>query len=148
METLPLPVIIILALIGFSLFWLGMVWFIGWMAGWPQLHEKYPGREGWDTECWSLQSAMMRLGMSYRSILKVCVDAEGLYLSVIFPFSISQKPLFIPWLDVTAAKKRWGFMNGVELRFQQVPNIPIKITESLAQRMAEGSKGTWEYGEL
>ena len=148
MEQIPLPLMIILAFIGFALFWLGIVWLIAWVAGWPQLHEKYPGKQGWNEQCWSLQSAVFRAWVSYRNILKVCVDPEGLHLSVMFPFSVSQKPLFIPWIDVTVTKKRWGFVNGFELRFQQVPNVPIRITKSLAKRIAEGANEAWPMGAI
>jgi hypothetical protein len=144
METIAPYLAIPGAVIILMLFWFGVVWFIAQMAGWPKLVEKYPARQPWNEKCWSLQSAYIRWAQ-YRGVLRVCADAEGVHFSVIFPFSVSQRPFSVPWTDITGHKKRVYFIYGVELQFQQVPSIPIKISTRLADNLVEASNGAWKY---
>ena len=146
METIPPYLIIPGAVIIFALFWFGVVWLIAQMSGWPKLAEKYPARQLWNETCWSLQSALVRWAQ-YRGILRVCADAEGVHFSVIFPFSVSQQPFSVPWTEVTGHKKRISFIYGVELHFQQVPSVTIKISTRLADNLVEASSGAWKYGQ-
>lgn len=147
METVPLPLIIVGAFIAFVLFWLGIVWVIAQAGGWPKLAEKYPARQPWNPQCWSLQSALLRRWSQYRGVIRFCADNEALHLSVLFPFSLAHKPLSIPWHEITGQKKTRFFYYGVELRFQQAPKIPMHIRRTLADRLVEASGGTWQYEE-
>ena len=145
MESLNITFIIIGALIAFALFWSAIVWIIAQLAGWPQLAEKYPGREPWNPQCWSLQSALFRGWAQYRSSIRVCADSESLHLSAIFPFSVANKPITVPWHEIQGVKKTRWFYYGVELRFQQAPDIPVNITTHLADRLVEATGGVWQY---
>ena len=147
METVPLPLIIVGAFIAFVLFWLAVVWVIAQMGGWPRLAEKYPARQPWNPQCWSLQSALLRRWSQYRGVIRFCADSEALHLSVLFPFSLAHKPLSIPWQEITGQKKMRFFYYGVELRFQQAPKIPMHIRRALADRLVEASGGAWQYEE-
>jgi hypothetical protein len=145
METVPLPLIIVGGFIAIVLFWLAVVWAIAQLAGWPRLAEKYPARQPWNPQCWSLQSALFRNWSQYRGVLRVCADSEGMHLSVLFPFSVAHKPLSIPWHEITGQKKTRFFYYGVELRFQQEPKIPMHIRRALADHLVEASGGMWQY---
>ncbi|MCB8943617.1 MAG: hypothetical protein H6658_07670 [Ardenticatenaceae bacterium] len=145
MEPPSIVLIVIGAAFAFVIFWLTIVWFIAQVAGWPKLAEKYPAREPWNPQCWSLQSALVRGWSQYRAVLRFCADSEKLHISVLFPFSIAHKPLSIPWHEISGVKKTRWFIYGVELRFQQAPNIPIHITTNLANRLVEAASGAWQY---
>ena len=145
MENINIILIVIGAFLAIVLFWSAIVWLIAQIAGWPQLAEKYPGREPWNPKCWSLQSALLRGWSQYRAVLRVCADREALHLSVIFPFSIAHKPLTIPWQEISGKKKTRWLYYGVELRCQQAPNIPIHIRTTLADHLVEASDGAWHY---
>ena len=145
METINPVLIAIGAFLAIVAFWSAIVWIIAQISGWPKLAEKYPRREPWNPKCWSLQSALLRGWSQYRSVLRVCADSESLHLSVIFPFSMAHKPLTIPWHEVSGQKKRRWFYYGVELRFQQTPDIPIHITTRLADHLVEATDGDWHY---
>ncbi len=147
MDILNNILIIIGALVAFVLFWSVIVWIIAQMAGWPKLAEKYPGRAPWSPQCWSLQSALFRGWAQYRSVLRVCADSEALHLSAIFPFSVANKPLSIPWYEIRGQKKRRWLYYAVELHFQQVPNVPVHIRLGLADHLVAATGGKWQYEE-
>jgi hypothetical protein len=147
MENIPLPLFIVAAFVAVVLFWVAVVWVIAQIAGWPKLAEKYPARQPWNPQCWSLQSALLRGWSQYRSVLRVCADNEGMHLSVMFPFSVAHKPLSIPWHEITGQKKTRFFYYGVELRFQQAPKIPMHIRRGLADQLVAASGGAWRYEE-
>ena len=147
MENLNIILIVIGAFLSIVLFWLVIVWLIAQVAGWPRLAEKYPKREPWNPKCRSLQSALLRGWSQYRGVLRVCADNEALHLSVLFPFSVAHKPLSIPWSEISGKKKTRFLYYGVELRCQQVPNIPIHIRRSLADYLVEVTGGAWQYEE-
>ena len=146
MENLPIPVIIVISIIAFTLFWGGMVWLIAQIAGWPKLVEKYPARQPWNETCWRMQSAQLRWA-NYNGILKVCADAEGIHISTIFPFSVGNAPFSVPWSEINGRKQQRFFLPMVELRFQRVPKMPMRISLVLAKRLVEASGGAWQFDE-
>lgn len=76
--------------------WFGFIlWLLSRLGGWARLAATYPphtlpyGRKMW---------VAARVGwVNYNGCLRVWVGPEGMFLSLIWPFSIFHKPLFIPW---------------------------------------------------
>jgi hypothetical protein len=84
----------------------------------------------------------MRLGMNYGSCVNVGVNQNGLYLSVVFLFRLGHPPLFIPWPDISATKKRgFFFFKLVELRFAKCPRIPFVISQRLMDKISDALGG-------
>lgn len=145
MGILTIISLIIGALLAVVFFWLAVVWAVAQLGGWPKLAEKYPGRELQSPQCWSLQSAVFGRWMGYRGVLRACADSEALHFSVMFPFSLANAPLSIPWDEIHGKKKSRLFYTAVELRFQQAPDTPVEIRQTLADRLVEATGGAWHY---
>ncbi len=145
MEDLNTLLIIFGSLIAFALFWSAIVWLIAQMAGLPKLAAKYPPRRPWNETCWRMQSAQLRRWANYNGILKVCADAEGIHISTLFPFSIGNAPFSVPWSEINGRKRQRFMVSIVELRFQRVPDIPVQINLTLANRLVQASGGAWQY---
>ena len=147
MDTLNTILIAVGALIAFAIFWSFIVWLIAQIAGWPKLVEKYPARQPWNETCWRMQSARLRRWANYNGVLKVCADMEGIHVSTIFPFAMGNPPFSVPWTEINGRKQQHFLTPTVELRFQRVPNIPMRISLTLANHLAQASGGVWQYEE-
>ena len=113
------------------------MYFTAKLTGWQDLARSYRSQQPFRGKKWHCQSARMRSGSNYDNCLTVGVDEQGLYLSPFFPFSIGHAPLFIPWGDLTARRKKVFFVYMVELQTSRTPNAPIEIMESLAKQINE-----------
>jgi len=102
--------------------------------GWTTLATRYRAWDHYDGEMWSFQSAQVGRG-TYRSCLTVGVTPPGLHLSVLFPFRLCHPPLLIPWGDITTTATQWSFGRGYELRFKQVPDVTIRLSGRLGDRL-------------
>lgn len=112
--------------------WIGICLLLSWIGGWWALARHYRSSQTCMGERFSMQSAGMRWGVSYRTCMNFGADPTGLYLSVFPLFRIGQPPLFIPWSDISFSREKWWFMNGVRLRFREVPDVPLFISTKLA----------------
>ena len=147
-EDTLLAIIVPLAfLIGFPLLWSAILWFNSRISGWSTLAGKYPYREPLNPTCFSFQSLILRYLFNYNGVLKVCVDDEGVYFSVLFLFRPGHAPFFVPWEEINGTKKRHFFYQIVDLRFEQASNIPFYIYTRTADKIVEASHGRWAYKE-
>jgi hypothetical protein len=147
MENISPPFIIVLSLLGFALFWSAVIWLIAQIVGWPKLAEKYPVRRPWNETCWRMQSAQLRSWVNYGGILKICADAEGVHIAVMRLFAMGHAPFSVPWSEINGRKRQRFLIQDVELHFQRIPTIPMSISLTLANRLAEASGGVWRYEE-
>ena len=92
-------------LIIFPLFWNAIVFLTSRLGGWGSMAEAYTYHEPLSAQCFSGQSAILRLSSSYRGVLKICADDEGLYFSVMFLFRPGNPPFFVPWAEISGTKK-------------------------------------------
>ena len=58
-------------------------------------------------------------------------NEQGLYLSVLFLFSLGSPKLFIPWQDISILKKKYWWMPVLELSIVKTPSIKIMMFQSL-----------------
>lgn len=121
----------------FVVFWMAVVWFISLLSGWSKLADAYPSRIPFDEMCWSMQSARFRWNAGYNGILRVCADSQALHLSVFPLFRPGNRPLSIPWEDVSAHRRPFG----VELRFYRADGVPMRISHPLAERLMQAAEG-------
>jgi hypothetical protein len=141
-------ILIILAFfIIFPLFWSGIVFFISRLSGWSSMAETYTYHEPHAAQCYSGQSAILRLTSSYKGVLKICADDQGLYFSVMFLFRPGHSPFFVPWGEISGTKKNYFLYNVVDLRFQRTPNLPFRIYRRTADRLRDVANGRWAYEE-
>lgn len=129
--------IIPLVIVGYVLFWCGLMVVIGRVSGWVLLAQKYRTDLAFDGPLWHFQQAQMRWRCNYGGVLTVGANPAGLYLKPLFFFRPGHAPLFIPWSETQIEMKR-SFWSGnyMEVRFPNVPGAVIRFAEKLAKRIA------------
>ncbi|HKV07431.1 MAG TPA: hypothetical protein VJ725_04770 [Thermoanaerobaculia bacterium] len=118
--------------------WAGVVLLLSWVGGWRALAGSYRAAQPFTGEQFRARVGWMR-GARYRGVLSLGADSMGLHLSVFPLFRMGHPSLFIPWSDISFAKDRYGFFEGVRLRFSKVPSASLLIpTELAAMVFAKG----------
>ena len=69
--------------------------------------------------------------------LTLGADSEGLYLATLPFFPLFHPPGFIPWNEVSMAKKNLFFVSGVRLQLGKELSVPLWIRERLAERLRD-----------
>ncbi len=88
--------IIIAFLVIFPLFWLGITFLIAKISGWGTMAKYY--RTDNKPEGYTKSMTSGTVGWArYNYILHLVLNEEGLYMSTISIFSLTNPPLFIPW---------------------------------------------------
>jgi hypothetical protein len=113
------------------------------IGGWRSLASAYLLSDPFPAGRWWFQSARMRFGLAYNGCLIVGADQRGLYISIFFLFRIGHPPLFIPWQDVSISFGRSKWFGGVTLRFKNEPQVPFRISETLAKRLRAVAGSAW-----
>ena len=120
--------------------WTGASWLVAIVSGWRRLSEAYPARLPFTGKHWWFQSAEMGRRSRYGGTLIVGANHEGMHLSVLLPFRVAHPPLFIPWSDITMREQKSRFSSTrMELAFQKVPGVPMKISAALARKLQEAA---------
>jgi hypothetical protein len=144
MEAPPLPLAgIAFFVVWFLVLWVGIVWLTNHLGGWHDLAAHYRLDQPFTGQGWHRQTAELRWGMRCRRCLTVAANPAGLYLAVPFPFGLGTPALFIPWDDVSITTQRRLLWTQMELRFRQVPGVPLRIDERLGRRLAEAAGAAW-----
>lgn len=121
----------------FTLFWCGVVFFIGVMSGWRALGERYAiKKEEFTGPLWSMRSGYMRFGSRYNGVLTIGANGRGVFLSVFAMFRPGHSPLFIPWEHIELRPRRLWFMDAIDLAFTAVPGVHLSISRKLAEEVA------------
>jgi len=116
--------------------WLLVTTILGFMSGWFTLQQRYSDdrneepllKLGW-------QSGSMGLGVSFGSCLTLASRREGLSVRVWRIFGPFQRPLLIPWRDISAEPKRILFYRMVRLSFGSPPLGSLKISQRAWDRL-------------
>ena len=112
----------------FAGMWLLVTTLLGVMSGWFNLQQWYADdsneapllKLGW-------QSGVMGLGVNLNGILTLAAYRSGLSVRVWRLFGPFQKPLLIPWTEITAEPGRSFFTKMVKLGLGNPPNGRLKI---------------------
>lgn len=115
---------------------------ISYTGGWAALAKRYRLRRPFVGTTFEFESGQMYGLASYRRCLTMGCNAEGLYLRLLFPFSIAQPPLLVPWSEVSVRSERM-FLFTTCLRLDQNLAIPLWIRESLASKLKLAAGNSW-----
>ena len=108
---------------------------ISWWGGWAILARRFRLRSKFSGARWRFQSGQMRWMCGYRNCLTVGANSEGLYLSTLPFFPLFHPPLFIPWIEISFAKKNLLFVAGVRFRLGHGFATPLWVRERLAEQL-------------
>ena len=137
MKNLELTILVILVS------WVSISYVIAHIGGWFKLARFYRSSGAFLGERWRFQSAQMRWKVGYNNCLTVGASPEGLYLSVMFILRFGHPPLFVPWGDISVKVIKGFFKPALEFRFQQVPAIPLRVSEKLGQKIRASAGTSW-----
>ena len=128
-----------LALFGTSFL---VMFVISRVGGWAKLEESYRTEQPFFGTLIRFQAAQFRKATNYNGCLNFGGDPAGLYMVPMLLFRAFHPPLLIPWEEISAQPvKLWKFWDFVELRFQRAPDVPVRIKQSLAEKLAQASGG-------
>ena len=133
-----LPVMLGLPFIAFfGALWVAILTIISRIGGWWRLSRSYRHAGPLSGNRWLFQSMSMRYSANYNGCLTVTANELGLGFSMWMIFRVAHPPLFVPWQDISIESVR-DFLGRerVELRFAREPEVFMRITPRLAQKIA------------
>jgi hypothetical protein len=84
------------------------------------------------------------LGARMNNILRLDVCPSGLRVALPWLFAFANKPLFVPWDDIQAARVDGVFLNEIHLKFGRPETGTLIVSEALGNEIAAAApKGTW-----
>lgn len=76
-----------------------------------------------------------RFWTHYSGVVRLTSAADGLYLSVFFPFRPGHPPLRIPWNEIQFSRAQRIFRSYVVLLLGTAEQIPLRIPQRMADRL-------------
>jgi hypothetical protein len=138
MKTDPESFSIIYFVIFFVGMWLGVTILLSYTSGWAGLAKIYRASKPFHGVRWTPFHAQLgEAGLlgSFGNSLNIGANAEGLHLSVFILFRVNCPALFIPWEDVSIESKKILGFRYKEFRFQQVPSVPLRVSEKQGEKI-------------
>jgi hypothetical protein len=130
--------------LGIAAYWFALCHAIAALAGWRALARAYPARGlGGGGERIRFAAAQLRWLTGYNGCLTFEAGPMALRVSVWPVFRAGHPPLEVPWSEITARReprRRWLGARAT-LRFTRTPEVPVRVTQRLAERLAAASGG-------
>ena len=129
-------------------FYVAGVWLLAcvitsYTDGWHKLAQRFRATEPFSGATWNFQSGRMGIA-NYGSALTVGANFHGLYLRPMLLVRFAHPPLFIPWQEITAQRKRmWIFGEYVMLRLGRGIETSFLIDTRLAERLRAEAQDGW-----
>ncbi len=121
---------------------------VGKLGGWTRLGYSYQSHEVPIGTCFRFQSVDFRWLIGYGGCVRSTVTSGGLHLAAPIIFRIGHPSLLFPWEQIAAKSIKVLGMDYVELRFQEQPDLMIRIRRWLADKIqAGGGKLDWTSGQ-
>ena len=132
----------------FICLWVAVSFLLSHGSGWAALAREYRTQEPYAGDRWRFQSAQMRWLLNFNHCLTIGANRTGLYLAILSPFRLAHPPLFIPWREISVRPTKLLWLRGVELRLGSELQIPLRIRESLAQKLRASAGTSWPTESL
>src|SRR5450432_817359 len=141
---LVIPTAVVLFVLFFVTVWCAALIAVSRVSGWALLATRFRTDSPFPGQTWTWQSARLRWGCNYNNCITLGSDPSGLYLSMMFLFSMGSPPLLIPWSEVTIWRRRQIlFFRFVELRLGREQQVPLVIREKLADSLRSAAGTRW-----
>lgn len=113
------------------------------VSGWRRLADRFSARGPALGTCYKRQTG--KVGpVSYKGCLNISLAPEGLFLSVMWPFGLGHRPLFLPWnviRDVHTRRTLW-----IE-RVKFEVGAPDSVTVQLPKKIWDAHPRFFENGQ-
>lgn len=123
----------------FPLFWCFTIWIISLMSGWRRLAKEYPVLQPPSGKAWREQTVFVKQS-SYKRMLTLTTNAEGMFIEVMWLFRFGHPPLFIPWHKFHFSDSRVFIFRKQRYFCVEVAQPPL-ATMRLPAVVFEGSEG-------
>jgi len=125
-------------------FWLAITTALATLSGWTDLQDIYPDRSEGALLSLHMQSGQLGKGsplnpfgtVSYSGCLRFDVCPGGLRVTILKILGYFQRPIFVPWGEITVARRTMVFSRGYALRFGQRSSLALSIGRRAYARIA------------
>jgi len=160
--------LVVLIIIAWCAFWVGLISLISRLGGWRRLAQTYamtvasasssgdrelPHPLGLDAanekqkepsrRTFAMQSLSLRQFVGYNNVVHFAVRDEGLAISVMKVFSFGHAPLLLPWKEMTITPTTCMGFKVVRIVMEREPYVPITIRPKLAKQLAAAAGEQW-----
>ena len=128
------------------LFFCGITFLLAYVGGWRRLAAHFAAPEGLTGERFRFQSAQFGSCTNYNACLTLIRSAEGLGLSIQWPFRCGHPPILIPWseLHLVTTQRRFGMGHRVKVEVGAPPllrlDLPKRALEGFGPFAGQGSE--------
>jgi hypothetical protein len=108
------------------------------LGGWWSLADKYPcpAKQSVGGRTWWVETVILENGGSaYSGLLTITANSIGMRIRAPIMLRLLYPDLFLPWKDVTAVRERGWLWDKVHLTFSAVPDVPVTIWATLADKI-------------
>jgi hypothetical protein len=114
------------------------------LGGWRRLAEIYSAQTMPRGAQFGMQSVQLRRWAGYNNCVHFAADESGLWLWCMWPFTFRHPQLYFPWSEISLANERvLGMIPVTRLELLQVPEVPLRISQKLAQRLQVAAGKGW-----
>ena len=115
-EFTPLRAVVIVGgfLVVFVLFWCGIAWLLSRVGGWHRLAQHYDASDRPASGHRVRFVSGMVGATSYRHVLTIHLDTDGLYLDVNRLYRVGHPRLFIPWSEIAERTPRKMLLKNMD----------------------------------
>jgi hypothetical protein len=114
------------------------------LGGWHQLAENYPAQTMPRGRQFGMQSVQLRRWAGYNNCVHFAADESGLWLWCMWPFTFQHPQLYFPWSEISLSNLRvLGIIPVTQIQLRQVPSVPLRISQKLAQRLQSAAGKSW-----
>lgn len=120
-----------IAILGFVALWFGVIKIIS-LLGWRRLATQYQVDQVPAVPRQWLSLAYVGF-IQYQSVIRAAASAEGLVLTVIFPFRVGHPPLLIPWQAIGPVrnKKKWlKSMYSISIHTSDITSLEFEFEDN------------------
>jgi hypothetical protein len=118
----------------FVVAWILLILLVEFLAGWPDLKRAYQSQVPFAGRIRRFQTARIGL-VTYGSCLVLGSNPEGIYLTVLLPFRVGAKPVFVPWRDITVNSVRVFALKYIKFNLRQAPRASLVVSRGLAEKL-------------
>lgn len=130
-----IPLIVVVAIVLFSLMWIAITSLLGRISGWRGLERIFPDHAEPPVETLRFQTARMGV-VNFNNCMRFEICATGLRIAVFRLLGPFLKPLFVPWGQINAERANSPFMKLVTLNLGSQSEGTMIIREKTFDRIA------------
>jgi hypothetical protein len=123
--------------------WCLMPYGLALVGGWRRLARRFRAQTPFLGRKWARQTGSLGVFGVYTNTLTIGADSNGLFMVPWLLYSLWHPPLFIPWSEISFERKRFLFMNYLELRLGRSEQVTLTVRAQLGARIEAAAGPGW-----